>query len=87
MDCVIQCLMDMQFVLFVCLFDGRMDGCSANNDRKGCAGGAAPPPPCKPSIDGKVRKTQSYAARFLCSLVAWFVDFAALLLGWLAPRC
>ena len=52
--------------------------------REGVRGeGAPPPPPCKPSVDGNLGKTQSYAVRFLCSLVAWFVGLAGLLLGWL----
>ena len=47
---------------------------------RGAGEGAAPPPPRKPSIYGKLEKT---AVRFLCSLVAWFVGLAALVLGWL----
>ena len=67
--------------------DGWMDGCSANTGGRGAGEGAAPPPPCKPSIDDNFGKTQSYVVWLLGLLVAGlvgrFVGLAALVLGWL----
>ena len=77
-DCVIQCLMDIQFFCWLaCLkdewMDGWMDGCSANTGGRGAGEGAAPPPPCKPSIDDNFGKTQSYVVWLLGLLVAGLV--------------
>ena len=76
--CVIQCLMDMQFFLFVCLVDGWMDGwmdrwmdgCCVNKGGRGCGGGR--------SANG-----MGGFDCLACWLLGWFVGLAALLLGWL----
>ena len=67
MDCVKQCVMDVQLFLFVCLFDGCMD--ALQKEAGGGAGEGAPP------------AAQTRVMWFGC-LVCWLLGWLDGLLVW-----
>ena len=76
MDCVEQCVMDVQLFLFVCLFDGWMD---ALQKEAGGGAGEGAPPQRKLALCGLV-------AWFVGCWVGWMVCWFGRFVAWLVGR-